>query len=96
MQIIRTIERNDTAPVGWGVRVLLLSTEGVHGPMARQLASLGCKVGVVDELFAALSEVIDDPAGYAVFVVDCDSDGVGGFEAAQRAVPHPPATRAPD
>jgi hypothetical protein len=86
MQIIRTFERSDATLVGWGVRVLLLSTEGEQGPIARRLASLGGKVDVADELFAALSEVIDDPAGYGLFVVDCDSYGVGGLEAAQRAV----------
>ena len=41
---------------------------------------------IADELFAALSEVIDNPAGYALFLVDCDADGVGGLEAAQREV----------
>lgn len=86
MHIIRTIERDDAAQVGWGVRVLLMSSEGDQGPIARRLASQGCKVDVADELFAALSEVIDDPSGYALFVVDCDSDGVGGLEAAQRAL----------
>jgi CheY-like chemotaxis protein len=86
MQMFRTVERNDVTLVGWGVRVLLLSTEGEAGPIARRLAGLGGKVEVADELFAALAEVLDDPAGYALFVVDCDSDGVGGLEAAQRAV----------
>jgi hypothetical protein len=43
-------------------------------------------VDQVEELFAALSELIDDPAGYGLFVVDCDSAGVGGLEAAQKAV----------
>lgn len=86
MQILRTFERSEAALVGRGVRVLLLSSKGEDGMIARRLASLGGKVDVVDELFAALSEVIDDPAGYAMFVVDCDSDGVGGLEAAQRAV----------
>lgn len=86
MQIIRTIERDDAAQVGWGVRVLLLSSEGEQGPIARRLASQGCKVEVAGELFAALSEVIDDPAGYALFVVDCEADGVGGLAAAERAL----------
>lgn len=86
MQIIRTTDFGNATLVGRNVRVLVLSSEGEHGPIARRLASLGGKVDVVDELFGALSEVIDDPAGYALFVIDCDSDGVGGLEAAQRAV----------
>jgi hypothetical protein len=86
MQMIRTMGQDDATLVGWGVGVLLLSSEGEDGPVARRLAALGGKVDVADELFAALSEVIDDPAGYALFVVDCDSDGVGGLDAAQRAV----------
>ena len=86
MQIIRTIRRDEAARVGWGVRVLLLSSEGDQGSIARRLASQGCKVDVSDELFAAMSEVIDDPTGYALFVVDCDCDGVGGMDAALRAV----------
>lgn len=86
MQMIRTVGSEGATLVGWGVRVLLLSSEAEDGPIARRLASLGGKVDVADELFAALSEVIDDPAGYGLFVVDCDADGVGGLEAAQRAV----------
>ena len=86
MQIIKTIESDNITKVGWGVRVLLLSSEGEQGPIVRRLASLGCKVDVVSEMFAALSEVIDDPGGYRLFVVDCDSVGVGGLSAAQRAV----------
>lgn len=66
--------------------MLLLSSEDEQGPIARRLARQGCRVDIVDELFAALSEVIDDPAGYALFVVDCDADGVGGLQASQRAV----------
>jgi hypothetical protein len=86
MHIIRSMERDDIAPVGKAVRVLLLTSEGETGQMGRRLASLGGRVDVVDELFAALSELIDDPAGYGLFVVDCDSANVGGIEAAQRAM----------
>jgi CheY-like chemotaxis protein len=86
MQIVRSLERDDAAMVGWGVRTLLLSCEGENGPLQRRLASLGSKVDVVDELFAALSEVIDDPMGYALLMIDCDCPGVGGLEAALRAV----------
>ena len=86
MQIIRTIESSMTHGAAWDVRILLLSHEGEQGMTARRLANLGGKVDVVDELFRALSEVIDDPAGYRLLVIDCDSGGVGGLAAAQRAV----------
>lgn len=68
----------------WDIRVLLLSGEGGQGPIVRQLAILGGKVDVGEELFAALSEVIDDPAGYALLVVD--RDGVGGLHVALRGL----------
>ncbi len=86
MQVLRSFEQNNAALVGWGVRVLLLSSEGEAGPTGRRLASLGGRVDVADELFAALSEVIDDPAGYGLLVIDCDAAKVGGLDAAQRAV----------
>ena len=86
MHVIRSLEQNNAAMVGWAVRVLLLSSEGDAGQTGRRLASLGGRVDVVDELFAALSEVIDDPAGYGLLVIDCDAPKVGGLEAAQRAV----------
>jgi len=86
MQIIRSFEQGDAPAIGYGVRVLVLSSKGWAGQISRRLARLGGKVDVVEELFAALSELIDDPAGYGLFVVDCDSAGVGGLEAAQRAL----------
>ena len=86
MHVIRSLEQENSTMVGRAVRVLLLTTEGEAGMMGRRLASLGTRVDVVDELFAALADLIDDPAGYALFVVDCDSANVGGLEAAQRAM----------
>ena len=86
MHVIRSLEQENSTMVGRAVRVLLLTTEGETGMMGRRLASLGTRVDVVDELFAALADLIDDPAGYALFVVDCDTANVGGLEAAQRAM----------
>ena len=86
MQMFRTTGRGEPVLVGSGVRVLLLSSDADGGPIANLLAGMGCQVDVVDELFYAMSEVIDDPAGHALFVVDCDSVGVGGLAEAQRAV----------
>ena len=86
MQVIRSLEQENAAMVGRADRVLLLTSEGEAGMMGRRLAGLGARVEVVDELFSAMSDLIDDPAGYAMFVVDCDSASVGGLEAAQRAI----------
>ena len=86
MHIVRSFEPGNAALVGWGIRVLLLSGEGETGLTSRRLASLGGQVEVEEELFAALSALIDDPAGYALFVLDCDGANVGGLEAGRRAV----------
>lgn len=86
MQVIRTFEHDSAATVSWGIRVLLLSSEGEGGQTSRRLAGMGGQVDMADELYQALSEVIDDPAGYGLFVVDCDSAKVGGLEAARRAM----------
>jgi hypothetical protein len=86
MQVIRTLETENAALVGWGVRVLLLSAEGAEGVTSRRLASLGGRIEMADEMFAALSALIDDPVDYALFVVDCDGANVGGLDAARRAL----------
>jgi CheY-like chemotaxis protein len=86
MQIIRSFGKGDVAAVGLNVRVLVLTAEGEDGQISRRLASLGGKVEVVDELYSALSDLIDDPAGYGLFVIDCDMPNVGGLEAARRAM----------
>ena len=86
MQVFRSVEQENATLVGWGIRVLLLSSEGESGLTSRRLAALGGQVEVEDELFSALSAVIDDPAGYALFVLDCDGPNVGGLEAGRRAV----------
>lgn len=86
MHVIRSLEQENAAMVGRAVCVLLLTAEGETGMMGRRLAGLGTRIDVVDELFSALSDLIDDPAGYGLFVVDCDSANVGGLEAAQRAM----------
>ena len=86
MQVIRSLERDDATLVGWGVRVLLLSAEGEFGLTGRRLVSLGGRVEAVGELFEALSALIDDPSGYALFVLDCDGASVGGLQAARRGI----------
>ena len=83
MQLIRSFEHENASLVGWGVRVMLLTAEGDDGPTARRLAGLGGRVETATELYAALSAMIDDPAGYALFVVDCDA--FGGLAAGKKA-----------
>lgn len=83
MQLIRSFEHENAALVGWGVRVMLLTAEGPEGATARRLAGLGGLVETSPEMFAALSALIDDPAGYGLFVVDCDA--FGGLEAGHKA-----------
>jgi hypothetical protein len=86
MQVFRSFDRMDYTMVGRAVRVLLVSSETETGATARRLAAMGAKVDVVDEIYSALSDVIDDPVGYAVLVVDCDKCKVGGLGAALNAV----------
>ena len=86
MQIIRSLEHENATRVGRGVRVLLMSSEGETGVTSRRLASLGGQVEVEAELFSALAALIDDPAGYGLFVMDCDGENVGGLAAGRRAV----------
>lgn len=66
--------------------MLLLSAQSASPVLVQRLSALGCRVDMVDELFAAMAEVIDDPAGYGLLVIDCDGPNVGGLAAAQRAV----------
>lgn len=69
---------------GAHLRVLLLS--GQPAPIARRLEALGARVDVVDELYTALSDIIEDPQDVGLFVVDCDSIGADGAETVRRAL----------
>lgn len=84
MQVFRSFQQNDATVAGWGIRVLLLSAEVTGGRTLRQLAGLASSVETTDELYTALSTLIDDPVGYGLFVVECDA--FGGLEAGQRAL----------
>ncbi len=46
------------------------------------LNALGLQVEPYAEVFTAFSDMLDDPSGLALFVLDCDC--AGGFGAAQR------------
>ena len=84
MQIFRAFDHENAAVAGWGIRVLVLGENAMEGRLVRHLASLGSSVETTEELYTALSAVIDDPVGYGLFVIDCDS--VGGLEAGRKAV----------
>lgn len=72
--------------IGRAVRVLLVSSDGEAGPTGRKLASLGARVDAVDDIYAALSDLIDDPMGYALLAVDCERCNIGGLAEAHHAV----------
>ena len=86
MQVIRGFDSGDATWVGGSVKVLLLTSEAENGQMSLRLARLGGQVEVMGELFTALAAVIDDPVGYGLFVIDCDSPGVDGLEGGRRAL----------
>lgn len=83
MQVNHDFNPAAALPVGWGVRVLLLTAEA-HSPLQDRIAGLGGMIDTETEVYSALSSMIDDPMGYGLFVMDCD--GLGGIEAGQRAV----------
>lgn len=83
MQVTHDFDANAAIPVGWGVRVLLLTADR-NSPLVARIAGLGGMVEVETELYAAMSAMIDDPMGYGLFVMECD--GLGGTEAGRRAM----------
>ena len=83
MQQIRSFEPEGIAPVSLGMRVMLVTMDACDGPLARRLAGLGGHVECHAELFTGLSQLIDDPYGYGLFVVDCE--GFGGLDPVRRA-----------
>ena len=84
VQVIRSFKAENATPVGFGVRTMLLTNQNEDGPIASRLGGLGSKVEAARELFAALEALIEDPAGYGLFVRDCD--GFGGVDAGIKAV----------
>lgn len=83
MQLVRSFEQEDAALVGFGIRVLLVTGQPDTGVIMRRLAGLGGQVELSHELFEGLSAVLDDPAGYGLLVLDCDS--LGGVPAGMKA-----------
>lgn len=85
MQMFRPMEE-DAALVGWGVRVLLLADPMSNRTeeIMRRVAGFGGLVEEQHELFAAMSALLDDPAGYGMLMMDCDV--FGGLKAGRRAL----------
>lgn len=83
MQLIRSFEQEGVTPVGLGTRVMLVTMDGADGMLTRRLAGLGGQVECQAELFTGLSQLIDDPYGYGLFVAECDA--FGGLDQVRRA-----------
>ncbi len=83
MQFVRSFEQNYAAQVGFGIRVLLVTSESPDNPLRQRLAGLGSLVELTADLFLGLEAVIEDPAGYGLLVIDCDA--IGGLDAGRRA-----------
>lgn len=84
MQVIRSIEPQNLALVGFGIRVILVSPAAGENGIQHRLAGMGGIVEQKTELFEGLEALIDDPLDYGLCVIDCDA--VGGLEAGRRAV----------
>lgn len=83
MQLVRGLEQEEAAPVGYGIHVMLVSASA-GSAVARRLAGLGGQVERRDELFGALDAVMEAPRDYGLIVIDCD--GLGGLAQGRRAV----------
>ena len=79
---IRTGGRTFSAQV-MGARVLLVA-DVQDGPIANRLARCGSLVDTEETMELALRRLRDDPLGYDLFVMDCDS--CGGVAGGERAV----------
>lgn len=84
MQVLRAIDTEPAALVGWGVRVMVLSPDGGESRTIERIAGLGGRVEVESDLYTAVETLNDDATGYGLFVMECD--GFGGLEAGARAV----------
>ena len=83
MQLVRSFEQSHAAQVGFGIRVLMVTSQFPENPMRQKFASLGSLVELTDDLFIGLEAAIEDPSGYGLLVMDCDM--IGGMDAGRRA-----------
>ncbi len=82
MHAFRFVEQQTAGLVGLGARVMLLAPAAESG-LDRHIAGFGGRIDREAELYAALSALIDDPAGWDLFIMSCDA--FGGTEAGRRA-----------
>lgn len=84
MQVAQNIEPDAAHVVGWDLRIMLLSADPAQ-TLADRIASLGSQLDRQQEVYTALSGIIDDPRGYGLFIMECDSFGGGdaGTQAAR-------------
>ena len=83
MQLFKKIELENSSPVGWKVQAMVASAEGSDGNTARRVTSLGGEVVHLDQLYDALSALMDDRRAADILIVDCDS--YGGLAIGRRA-----------
>lgn len=83
MQVIRTFEPQTVSRVGMNIRIMAIGDFQPHSLMEQRLAGMGGAVETMADLFTGLAAVIDDPAGYGLCVIDCDT--CGGLNAGRRA-----------
>lgn len=85
MQIVRHQEQHAEL-VGWAVSVMLLAAPGSESAdrIANRIAGFGGQVDRADERYSAVSALIEDPAGYGLFVMECD--GLGGIEGGHEVI----------
>ena len=83
MQMFSALVQDDTALVGWGVTALVASGDGGCDVTDRRLAGLGVVIAAQGGLYDVLAEVLDDPRGADLLVLDCDT--IGGIDAGRRA-----------
>ncbi|WP_022704963.1 hypothetical protein [Pseudorhodobacter ferrugineus] len=86
MQFFRQNESDVSAIVGWGVRVMILTSaeEVTQSKAAVRIAGLGGQVEIENEAFSALDTLILDDTGYGLLVIECDS--FGGLAAGRNLV----------
>ncbi len=85
MRALRLVETEGSGLVGFGARVLLLAPEAEDAArLGRLIAGFGGRVDHEEEMYGALSCILDDPRGWDLFVISCDA--LGGVEAGRRAM----------
>lgn len=83
MQMFRPWVQSDGVRIGGRMTALLASANESAGPAQRSLAVLGVEIAAQGGLYDILAEVLDDPRGADLLVLDCDT--IGGLDAGLRA-----------